>query len=69
MYAGLDSNGGSVFQYYEKREDLLEKYNDNNRLYVLGLLNIYREKQISADTVLNIFSRRKERKWSLIFQD
>jgi hypothetical protein len=29
MYAGLDGNGGSVFQYHEKREDLLEKYNDN----------------------------------------
>jgi hypothetical protein len=27
MYAGLDGNGGTVFQYHEKSEDLLEKYN------------------------------------------
>ncbi|XP_071123584.1 52 kDa repressor of the inhibitor of the protein kinase-like [Mytilus edulis] len=40
-----------------------------NRLSGLGLLNIYREKQIKADTVLDIFSRKKERKWALIFQN
>lgn len=40
-----------------------------NRMSGLGLLNIYREKEIAADHVLDIFSRKKERKWALLFQD
>ena len=39
------------------------------RMSGLGLLNIYREKEIAAEHVLDIFSRKKERKWALIFQD
>ena len=36
---------------------------------LLGLLNIYREKEISRERVLDIFSRKKERKWALLFQN
>ena len=39
------------------------------RMSGLGLLNIYREKEISHERVLDIFSRRKERKWALLFQN
>ena len=38
-----------------------------SRLYGQGLLNIYREKEIAADNVLDIFSRRKKNKMGLIF--
>ena len=37
------------------------------RLSGLGLLNIYREKEIKADQVMDIFSRKKKRNWALIF--
>ena len=39
-----------------------------NRLSGLGLLNVYREKELSSDVVLDIFNRRKKRKLALIFQ-
>lgn len=38
------------------------------RLSGLGLLNVYREREIQTDQVLDLFSRKKERKWALIFQ-
>ena len=39
------------------------------RLSGLGLLNIYSEKEIKADQVMDIFSRKKKRNWALIFND
>ena len=36
------------------------------RMSGLGLLNIYREKEIRAERVLDIFSRKKKRDWALI---
>ena len=39
------------------------------RMSGLGFLNIYREKEISHERVLDIFSRKKERKWALLFQN
>lgn len=38
------------------------------RLSGLGLLNVYREKEIQTERVLDAFSRKKERKWALLFQ-
>ena len=38
------------------------------RMSGLGLLNMYGEKEISAETVLDIFTR-KQSKWALLFQD
>lgn len=40
---------------------------NTNRLSWLTLLNIYRVKQLSADTVFDILCIRKERTWTLIF--
>lgn len=39
-----------------------------NSLSGLGLMHVYRKKHISAEMVLDIFSRPKERMWSLVFQ-
>ena len=38
------------------------------RLSGLGLLNIYREREINAERVVDVFARRKERRLSLLFK-
>ena len=38
------------------------------RMSGLGLLNIYQERAINAEQVVDIFARRKERRLALIFK-
>lgn len=38
------------------------------RMSGLGLLNIYRDREISAEQVVDIFARRKERRLALLFR-
>ena len=38
------------------------------RMSGLGLLNIYQERAINAEQVVDIFDRRKERRLALIFK-
>ena len=39
-----------------------------DRLSGLGLLNVYREKELTSDSVLDKFTRMKNRKLALIFE-
>ena len=39
-----------------------------NRLSGLGLLNVYREKELDSERVLDNFTRRKNRKLALVFE-
>lgn len=38
------------------------------RLSGLGLLNIYREKELDSEKIVDIFARRRERRMALIFK-
>ena len=38
------------------------------RMSGLGLLNIYREREINAERVVDVFARRKERRLALLFR-
>lgn len=56
------------FSVMRRVKSYLRSTMTTQRLSGLGLLNIYREKEIRADRVVDIFARRRNRRLALVFR-
>ena len=68
-HAGLHSNRGKIIFLDATSEDLFKEHNGTERLSGLGLLNVYREKELDPDRIVDIFANKQNRRLALLFRD
>ena len=62
------ASGERSFSTMRRVKTYLRSTMSTERMSGLGLLNIYREREINVEEVVDIFARRKERRLALLFR-